>query len=59
MNKYIVPCSGWLEVEVEANSAKEAEELVLEERPDTAGELYDIEVGEALRIGGDDKELEA
>ena len=48
MAKYIVACSGWLTVEVEANSENEAVELVRDDAPDDAGLLYDLEVDNAV-----------
>lgn len=48
--KYLVACSGWLEVEVEANSEQEAIDLVMDERIGDAGLLYDIEIDSAVEV---------
>jgi hypothetical protein len=43
MGKYIVACSGWLTVEVEANSEQEAIEAVEDNATENdAGLLYDL-----------------
>lgn len=48
MAEYKVAVSGWAVVRVEANSPEEAENKVSELTPDIAGELYDLEVHEAV-----------
>jgi hypothetical protein len=45
---YKVAVSGWAVVEVEANNADEAIKLVEDNTPGVAGELYDLEVHEAV-----------
>jgi hypothetical protein len=44
MKTFKVACSGWLEVEVQAETEEQAIELVYDERPGAAGDLYDIEI---------------
>jgi hypothetical protein len=48
MAKFKVAISGWAVVEVEAATAEEAENKVADEAPDMAGELYNLEVHEAV-----------
>lgn len=44
MRTYKVGVSGWAEVLVDAKNEEEAEELVRDETPGIAGELYDMEI---------------
>lgn len=46
--KFKVAVSGWGVVEVEAKDADLAREKVQDEAPDLAGDLYDLEVHEAV-----------
>lgn len=45
---YQAACSGWLTVEVEANSPEEAEQIVEETTPGASGELYDMVVEDVI-----------
>lgn len=50
MAKFQVGVSGWLTVEVEADTAEQAEAKVEEERPGASGELYDMEVQDTVEL---------
>lgn len=50
MKTFKVACSGWLTVEVEAETEDEAIELVRDEAPGDAGLLYDLEVDNAEEV---------
>lgn len=48
MKTFKVAVSGWAVVEVKANTAEQAENKVADEHPGIAGDLYDLEVHEAV-----------